>query len=137
MSDYRHHAERFDVPGGWIYYGGPLPSPVYVADPSQWAHAPATTSPPDPRLDQVLSLLQQLRQDIQTMSGTLSDKLDAATAAVETDVATVSAEVSQLLASMTPGSQITQAQIDRITAIDTAMKAIPPATPVVIPAPAA
>lgn len=71
MSDYRHHAERFDVPGGWIYFGGPLPSPVYVADPSQWAHAPATTSPPDPRLDQVLSLLQQLRQDIQTMSGTL------------------------------------------------------------------
>ena len=85
----------------------------------------------------IAASLSQLSKDIKTMSGTLSEQLDAATSAIETDVAAVASEVTQLLASMTPGSQVTQAQIDRLTAIDTAMKAIPPATPVVIPPPAA
>jgi len=93
------------------------------------------TPAPDPRIDQVLGLLNAIQLEIKIMSQSLSAQLDAATAAVETDVAAVAAEVSALLASMTPGNQITQAQVARVTAIDAAMKAIPPATPVVIPAP--
>jgi len=61
------------------------------------------------------------------MSESLSQKLDDVSAAIEADVAAVSAEVAQLLAGMQPGSTVTQAQIDRLTAIDTALKAIPPA----------
>lgn len=63
------------------------------------------------------------------MSGTLSEQLDAATAAIRDDVAAVSAEVTQLLAGVTPGSTITQAQVDALTAIDASLKAIPAAAP--------
>lgn len=62
------------------------------------------------------------------MSGqTLSQQLDAAIAAIQADVAAVSAEVSKLLSEVVPGSTITQAQVDALTAIDTSLKAIPPA----------
>jgi hypothetical protein len=102
---------------------------------------PGGTTPPSSTQGAVLDAIAQSTATIVSriieMSGTLSAQLDAATAAVETDVAAVAAEVSQLLASMTPGSQITQSQVDRVTAIDTALKAIPPSTPVVIPAPTA
>jgi len=42
-------------------------------------------SPPDPRLDQVVSLLQQLRQDVSIMSGTVSN-LDTAITALTAQV---------------------------------------------------
>ncbi len=63
------------------------------------------------------------------MSGSLTDQLNAAIAAIQADVAAVAAEVSQLLAGMTTGDQITQAQVDALTAIDTSLKAIPPVAP--------
>ena len=71
------------------------------------------------------------------MSQTLSQQLDAATQAIRDDVAAVSAEVSQLLAGVTPGSTITQAQVDALTAIDASLKAIPAAPTPPAPTPAA
>ena len=59
------------------------------------------------------------------MSQSLSAQLDAATQAIRDDVAAVSAEVSKLLAGVTPGSTISQAQVDALTAIDASLKAIP------------
>ena len=67
------------------------------------------------------------------MSQTLSQQLDAATQAIRDDVAAVSAEVTQLLAGVTPGSTITQAQVDALTAIDASLKAIPAAPPPATP----
>jgi hypothetical protein len=67
------------------------------------------------------------------MSGSLSDQLDAVTQAIRDDVAAVSAEVSQLLAGVTPGATITQAQVDALTAIDQSLKAIPAANPTPTP----
>lgn len=67
-----------------------------------------------------------ITQEIRTMSGTLSEQLDAATAAIQADVAAVAAEVATLLAGMTPGDAITQAQVDALNAIDASLKAIPP-----------
>lgn len=61
------------------------------------------------------------------MGTSLSEQLDAATAAIKADVQAVSAEVTKLLAGLTPGSTITQAQVDALTAIDASLKAIPPA----------
>ncbi len=61
------------------------------------------------------------------MSATLSEQLDAATAAIKADVAGVSAEVTKLLGELTPGSTVTQAQVDALNAIDASLKAIPPA----------
>lgn len=75
-------------------------------------------------------VLQQILHNTEEliMSGTtLSEQLDAATAAIQADVAAVSAEVTKLLAGVTPGSTITQAQIDALIAIDASLKAIPPA----------
>jgi hypothetical protein len=123
----------FPFASGWIVRGGAGGALMFVPDPDQIGSAGAGTTT---ILAAIANLQTNLQKEITTMSQTLSQQLDTATAAVETDVAAVAAEVSQLLASMTPGTQITQAQIDRVTAIDTAMKAIPPATPVVIQPPA-
>ena len=83
----------------------------------------------DAALKPILTALQELKH----MSQTLSQQLDAATQAIRDDVAAVSAEVTALLAEVTPGSTITQAQVDALTAIDASLKAIPPATPVTPP----
>ena len=74
-------------------------------------------------LHRIITLLEELK----AMSGTLSEQLDAATAAIQADVAAVAAEVTKLLGELTPGSTITQAQVDALTAIDASLKAIPPA----------
>lgn len=74
-------------------------------------------------LRQILTNTERLLQ----MSGTLSEQLDAATAAIKADVQAVSDEVTKLLAGLTPGTTITQAQVDALTAIDASLKAIPPA----------
>jgi hypothetical protein len=78
-----------------------------------------------------------ITQRIIAMSQSLSQQLDAVTQAIRDDVAAVSAEVGRLLGTMQPGSQITQAQVDALTAIDTSLKAIPSDTPAATPAPAA
>ena len=85
----------------------------------------ATARPNDPRIDAILHNTERLI----TMSQTLSQQLDAATQAIRDDVAAVSAEVTALLAGVTPGSTITQAQVDALTAIDQSLKAIPVAAP--------
>jgi hypothetical protein len=61
------------------------------------------------------------------MSGSLSDQLNAVTAAISAEVDTVSAEVAQLLAGLTPGATIQQSQVDALTAISDRLKAIPAA----------
>ena len=78
-------------------------------------------------LDAIAALQTSVLQEIKTMSGTLSEQLDAVTAAIVADVAAVSAEVTKLLGEIVPGATITQAQVDALTAIDTSLKAIPPA----------
>ena len=73
----------------------------------------------------ILAELATLNAKVDHMSQSLSAQLDAATQAIRDDVAAVSAEVTKLLAGVTPGSTITQAQVDALTAIDTSLKAIP------------
>jgi hypothetical protein len=77
----------------------------------------------DRRFHQILSNSERLLE----MGTSLSAQLDAATASIKADVANVSTEVTSLLAGLTPGSTITQAQVDALTGIDTALKAIPAA----------
>ncbi len=79
--------------------------------------------------DDRFDALHKQMKELKTMSGTLAEQLTAATVAIRQDVANVSAEVTQLLASMTPGTTITQQMVDDLTAIDTSLKAIPPAGP--------
>lgn len=61
------------------------------------------------------------------MGTTISQKLDTVSAAIEADVGVVSTEITKLLGELTPGATVTQAQVDRLTVIDAALKAIPPA----------
>ena len=92
MSDYRHHSERFDVPGGWIYFGGPLPSPVYVADPSAWAKQPN-----DPRLDQIVAGIASIQQEITRMSET-QDTIANEVATMKTNMANLHSGVTDIQA---------------------------------------
>lgn len=73
-----------------------------------------------------------LSKEIQMSQSNLSAQLDAATASLKADLGTLLSEFS----GAAPGDQITQAQIDAITALDTSVKAViqppadtPPATP--------
>ena len=78
-------------------------------------------------LVRIESKLDQLKLEIQNVSTSLSEQLDAITASIKADVAAVSAEVSTLLNGVSAGDTITQAQIDALTAIDASLKAIPAA----------
>lgn len=87
-----------------------------------------------PVLQQIVNLLQELK----IMSQTVSQQLDAGLAAIgtaldelSTDLTAIAAEVTTLVAGITPGSTTTQAQADsanalaaRVTALDTAAKAV-------------
>ena len=82
--------------------------------------------------------LDKITLELRTMSENLSTQLDAALASVNSaldalsaDVSSIASEVTALVAGMTPGSTITQAQIDaanalaaRVSALDTQAKSI-------------
>lgn len=87
-----------------------------------------------PVLQQIVGLLQELK----TMSQTTSQMLDTGLAAIGTaldelsaDMTAIAAEVTTLVAGLTPGTAVTQAQVDsanalaaRVTALDQAAKAV-------------
>lgn len=96
----------------------------------------------------VLKGFKELKQEIKTMSGTLSEQIAAAQAdtnakldAIGTDVGEISADVDQLLAGMNPGDPVTQAMVDaavgiqnRVSGIKDALdavnaKVVPPVQP--------
>jgi hypothetical protein len=140
-SSYESH--RIQVPGGWIYHGGPLSHPVLVLDPDVWGPGRATAA-----VDPILAAIDHLKQEIRTMSTTISGEIDAATKELQADLATLTTGVTQLeaelaaaLAGVTPGSTVTQAQVDALTAVHTSFAAlaasISPATPTPAPTPAA
>lgn len=115
------------VPGGWVVRSSA--NTVYVPDPEVWSDALARVVSANTARDLLTGITSILAntERLLTMSQTLSQQLDAATQAIRDDVAAVSAEVTALLAGVTPGSTITQAQVDALTAIDASLKAIPAA----------
>jgi hypothetical protein len=133
--DLRDGARVIAVPGAWIYYGGPLSSPVLVSDPTQWALNETNAG-------KILAAIQQLQLEIRTMSTTISGEIDAATASLQADLATLTtgvthleAELAAAIAGVTPGSTITQAQVDALTAVHTSFAALAASIPQVAPAP--
>ena len=58
------------------------------------------------------------------MSTTLSQQIDAVTAALQADMADISAKVDQILASLQPGSMVTQAQVDALNALKASADAV-------------
>jgi len=89
-------------------------------------------SPPDPRLDQVLSLIQQLRQDITNMSGSIDTAIANLTARVQADTNATTAATTmingfaaQLAAAVTAaqGAGATAAQLQAFTDLGTAIQA--------------
>ena len=81
--------------------------------------------------ERIYTVLIELKQEIQKVSNTLSSQLDAVTASLNasltqlsTDISNVATEVSTLVAELTPGSTVTQAQIDALTAINTSIGTI-------------
>ena len=130
---------RFAVPGGWIYYGAALASPVLVSDPAEWRHAVGTLH--EHTVSTILAGLSTINQEIKTMSGTISTQIDAVTVKFQADVDAITSQIADLHAQitalqggLTPGATITQAQVDALAAIETQAAAL--ATPVgVVPPP--
>jgi hypothetical protein len=112
----RHRAERIDVPGGWIYYGGPLASPVLVSDPAQWAQ---TNDSIAGKLDRVLDSLSIIHQELHTIMASLSDILTDVTdegtaiAGISTLVAGLRQQIADALSGTTLPPAV-QTQIDAI-----------------------
>jgi hypothetical protein len=89
-------------------------------------------SPPDPRLDQVLAVLQQLRQDIQTMSGSIDASIATLTTQVQADTDASNAAATlingfaaQLAAAVAAAQNAgaTPAQLQSFTDLGTAIQA--------------
>jgi hypothetical protein len=100
---YRGTAQRIEVPGGWIYYGGPLSGPVLVSDPSQWAQSPAAVAG---QLERVLASLSNLHLEFHRMSQSSQEHADALAATLNTmdatlksGLAAITAEIATLKAS--------------------------------------
>jgi len=124
---------RISVPGGWIYVGGPLTTPVVIQDPRLWAPAPRTAS--------ILAAINRISLEILTMSTTLSGQLDADTAALQSDLANLTSGITSLeqqlaaaVAGLSPGSTITQAQVDGLGAIHSSFAALAASIPAAAPA---
>jgi hypothetical protein len=90
----------------------------------------------------IAAALDQLSKDFNTMSGSISDQIDALTAKFQTDMDGITAQqadlhtqITTLTAELTPGATITQAQIDKLSAIEATAATL--ATPVVVTPPAA
>jgi hypothetical protein len=135
----------FDVPGGSVYYYG-----------SQWAVSISVTidegpQPPPPMTageTAILAAIAELKQEIQTMSASISSQLDALTAKFQTDIDGITAsqadlhtQITTLTGELTVGTPVTQAQIDKLAAIEAAAAALaapvvvtPPVTPPATPA---
>lgn len=149
-------AQTIQVPGGWIYHGGPLPNPVLVSDPASWA--PLNETNARAVLAQLASLNTQLftlNVKANTIMATVAD-VQAALAANETKEATIigllqteaqtlAATQAQLTAALAnPGGAdpaALQAVVDKMTADSASMDAAiasvtapPVTTPPVTPA---
>ena len=96
-------------------------------------------SPPDPRIDEILALLQQLTRTGNTLMASLADITTAVTAekTVEDSVVTllgaISAQLKAAIASNDPAAM--QAVVDQITANTAAMSAAVVANTPAAPAP--
>lgn len=116
---------------GWlVHHKDEHTALTYVPDPQVWvgmlaaALNAAGAGGPDPRLDEILATVRRLETMSNTMSGQLDDDAardEAAMTKLSTDLAAIAAE---LKANVPPvGTQVTQAQVDRHTAIATSLEA--------------
>lgn len=92
MSDTIHGVRFIEVPGGWIYFGGPLSHPVPVSDPAYWA--PDETA----RLN-LVRLLSTLNDKVDTIMATLAD-IQTAETEQATAITGVLDEITQLKAAL-------------------------------------
>jgi hypothetical protein len=71
------------------------------------------------------------------MSQSLSQQIDAVTAALKADMDDISAKVDQILASLQPGSMVTQAQVDALNALKASADAVAAKVDAAVPPPPA
>jgi hypothetical protein len=113
--------QRINVPGGWIYYGGPLGSPVLVVTQSNGA------TPTNRQFSWPSAIFRRSYETGTTISGQLdadTTELQGDLATLTTDIASLQAQLSAALATVTPGSTITEAQVDALTAVHTGFAAL-------------
>lgn len=94
--------------------------------------------------DAILSAIYALAKEIRTMSETISQQIDASTAAITADIAALATaigmvkdEIAALHAALIPGATVTQDQADKLAAVHTMMTAQVAALQALEPAPPA
>lgn len=132
-----YEAQRVNVPGGWIYYGGPLSIPVLVSDPARWSLTEANGA--------VYAQLSTINHKVDVLMATVAD-VQAALALNEsrentiiglltTEAQTLKDTQAQLAAAIAAGADpaALQAVVDKMTAdsanMDAAIASVTPPPP--------
>jgi phage-related protein len=88
-------------------------------DPAVQAGFTALTQLLNQRFAAVTQLLTNLQKQVQTMSTTLSGQLDQITQTLAQDMSGLASDLTTIAGELTPGSTITQAQVDALNAVAT------------------
>jgi len=90
-----------------------------------------TTREADATAASILAAISKISKDIEHMSESLSQQIDAATAELQADlaalttgVASLESQLAEALGGVTAGSTVTQAQVDALTAVHTSLAAL-------------
>lgn len=123
----------YAVPGGWIFYGGPLIVPVLVRDPIQWAMPNTLLREVNSKVNNIMATIA----DVQAALASVETKEATIIGLLKTEAATLADTQAQLAAAIAAGSDpvALQAVVDKMTAdgvaLDDAIASIVP--PVVAP----
>ena len=88
-------------------------------------------------LRNISAQIADLRKEIEVMSGTLEEQLRAGLATLSADMDGLAADVAAIASQLTPGSTITQADIDALNAVVTSANNVKAAADALVAAPPA
>lgn len=84
----------------------------------------------------ITSLFTKLTKEIQQMSGTLEAQLQAGLTTIQSDMTTMATDLQTIVAQLTPGQQLTQADIDQLNAVVAAANSVAQSTDAIVNPPA-
>lgn len=121
MFDQHDQPHRFDVPGGWIYFGGPLCSPVLVSDPTHWALSDSLLSLINKKVSSIMATVA----DVEAALASNETKQDSIINLLKVEAATLADTQAQLAAAIAAGADPVALQgiVDKMTADGAAMDA--------------
>jgi hypothetical protein len=104
----------FEVPGGWIFFGGPLPGAVLVSDPAKWAPDATVISEVNRKVDKIMATVA----DVEAALASNETKQDTIIGLLKTEAADLKDTREQLAAAIAAGADPAALQnvVDKMTA---------------------